>query len=321
MKLAIGCSWYSGVKNEAYERMIKSWSMFEQDKTFFYLYCDEAPEDTNKEYLETVLKENQIKNYTIIQGHRNNCVYYAKRKLAFSIKEKWCCIIDCGDTFTEDFIKWTKTKKLDDQYNLYCLGCNIIGDKSMVYFADQDNVKKRIEAFAKGEHLCLWGKVIQTATLQASYSLLPKYQYKFMFGEENIVMGLIYGNLNKKFIPVKSINYYDDGISNRETIKTIKRFKMLLSSIYLVHDEGIEKTADIVLSRFHFIDDTIKEECYRLMQQFKIALLKIDNITKLMKSQGYATIDIDKYLFENNGINLNKLLGEEMRCIWLPEDK
>lgn len=314
MKIAIGTSWYKGVSDEALDRMVKSWTLFED--AVFYLYIDEAPENTKIKLINEILKKYNI-TCNIIQGHTNNCVYYAKRKLVNNITEKWCCLIDCGDTFTEEFAVFVNTKKLDDNISLYRFGCNCIGSNSMVFTGDEE----RLKSFENGEHLCTWAKIFKTKNLQFAYSLLPKYKYKFMYGEEDLVIG-IFSRLPTKTIKLKCINYYDDGISRLTEIESLHRFKMMLSNIYLTTVHGADQCYRVVLGRYYKCSAAIQKEAYRLLTRYVNACLHIEREVNNRTRWNTPLIEIEKQLFETDNIlDLSGIFGADMVCNWLPEDK
>lgn len=315
MKLAIGTCWYKGTKDQDFERLIKSFSLFDQDKTFFYVYLDEAPEESKTDYIQFLFDKYCIKNYTLIQGKQNNAVYYAKRKLVFSIKEKLCCIIDSDDEFTTEFADYTKNHNFDFNYCFYSFGANCIGNKSMAYTGNKD----RLEAFTSGNHFCVWGKVIQTKALQAAYSLLPKYQYKFIYGEENLVINLIY-TLPSKNIKLKMLNYFEGGMSTVRTITSVQTFKQFLSGVYLATVDGGQKVIDYVYTRLPLLDESIYKECLHLFHRYVNKVKEVSNVVQTRMNNGEALPDIEVDLFEKNKIDLLNIFGEENKCNWLPED-
>lgn len=316
MKIAIGTSWYKGVPDDKLERLIKSFSLFDQEQTYFYIYCDEAPEETKTDLIKSLLKKYCIQNYNIIQGHCNNAVYYAKRKLVHAIKESLCCIIDCDDEFTKEFADYCKTHKYNYCYSLYLFGANCIGSNSMAYTGD----KARLEAFQTGNHLCVWGKIIQTKVIKSAYELLPKYQYKFIYGEENLVVSLI-RTMPTKTVNLKMLNYYEGGMSTVDKIKTVEHFRKFLTAVYLATIDGGETVISYVQSRLPLCEESIITECKHLFIRYVNAVKKLSDMIILRMKNGELLPDIERDVFENNAIDFIELFGNKNICNWLPEDK
>lgn len=319
MKLAILTSLYSGNTEEQYDRFFHNVEKFNHDNVIIYIYIDEAPTPSINELLDKYLKLCNIKNYVVIQGKHNNSVYYAKRKLFFTCKEKWSTQIDFGDTFTDEFIDFCNTKldRLKDDIYIYKFRCNLIGKYNNGFMQGENAA--RVEMLTSGEHNIIWGKILRTKAVQEAYSLCPKYRYKLLHGEENLMMHLL-TNLPSKSIPLPAINYYDDGATSTHTIKTVNAWKNFLTFIQLFGVYDKDFIYKVCVSRFPSVAPEIRKDCEHLLRRFCNKLIELEEFFIFYTKQNMPLYQIERLAYEEGYVNLDSCLGVDYRCIWEDDD-
>lgn len=239
---------------------------------------------------------------------QNKGLFDARRNLINRIKTPWMLFIDADDYFTPDFVDFVNNFKPNYKWDIYTTECNVLGERNNFKFSKDKTVIDKIKS---GHNCMMWGKFIQTKILKTTYSLLPSYPCGLFYGEET-PQTFAFKYFKIKNLPVKSINYTDEGATAIKVITDINAWKRLLSIVYLTDFYGVAYIKEALTERLKTVDMSIGKEAISLLRRAMNKAELAEQIILDNERHGISVQESALYLFGmKDPLHLDEVLSHE----------